>query len=185
MNRYRSAAGGFTLVELLVVLLIFSVVGAMVAASMVRGLRADAQARDRIEAFEDMQIAMERVSREVRAADPILAADTVSDALTVRVRRDAACHDFTYEAGGGTLDVTQVRYTADCSTALGTSQLRLLRDLEPTTAVFEFRDQGGAALTGASITPGSIATVRISFEHVLELGQEPVTVSTVVGVRNN
>lgn len=185
MNRYRSDARGFTLVELLVVLVILSILGAMVASSIVSGLRADAQARDRIEAFEDMQIAMERVSREVRAADPILAADTVNDAITVRVRRDGACHDFTYQAGGGTLDVTQVRYAADCSTTVGTSQVRLLRDLEPTAPVFEFRDVGDNVLTGASVTPTAIETVRISFEHVLELDQNPVTVSTVVGVRNN
>ena len=182
---------GFTLVELLVVLVILAIVGGIVASSLIRGLQVDAQARNRIEAFEDMQIVMERMSREIRAANPIVSADSVADRLEVQVQRNEQCLRFEYVRDGEQLLVTERRFGAECVGTPSVSTQVLLRDLEP-TPVFEFEriDAAGqrTALPDGSFTEATatdIKFVTITLAHTLELDQSPVTVRSLVGIRNN
>lgn len=189
-------AAGFTVVELLVVLTLLAVIGAIVAVSMSRGLQADAQARSRIEAFEDMQVAMERMTREIRGASPVRAGEAVleeADAETLQflVRRAGSeCLRFRYGVNddGDTLLAAQQRSDDDC--AEGTfgawSEQLLVRDLEPGRPPFTFYrdDDREEALDPGTMRLADVAFVEITFQRTLVLDQRPVTVSTVVGLRN-
>lgn len=59
---------GFTLVELLVVVVILGVVGAGVVSAIVTALRSSAETTARIEAQQELEIALQRVTREFRVA---------------------------------------------------------------------------------------------------------------------
>ena len=206
LSRARGSAG-FTLVELLVVLTLLSVLGAIITASMSRGLQADAQARSRLEAFEDMQLAMERMSREVRAArsvdddEPLLGigrdnGDPLYDELEIRVsREDDLCLRFTYKLENETtLFVTEDRSTDGCDGSFddeGSPQV-MLRDVDldairdssdDVQGIFTYRDASGDPIVD-DLDDEDIASVEITLGRTLVHDQRPVTVSTVVGLRN-
>ena len=184
MSSRRRAAGGFSLVELLVVMFILAVVGTIVANGLVRGLQADRQAQSRIEAFEDMQIALERVSREVRAAStPLLVAE--EDEIQFEVLRDGGCIQFTYWVDeDDALRSLEERSTDGCVTFDVDTQQILVPRLEPDSTVFVFEtdqyDEDGRVLAE---DVEEVRFVTISFTRTL-VDQQPATVQTVVGLRN-
>lgn len=170
---------GLTLVELLVVMVLLAIVGTIIASSIVSGLRADAHARDRIESLEDVQIALERVSRDIRASDPILLAEP--NEVMFRVLRDDVCVRITYELDGADLVTSQERFEADCETTIGTGQEgTVLRNLDTATDLFSYTDEAQDPTDSAS----EIAFVEITFIKGFDLGDNPIEVRTKVGLRN-
>jgi prepilin-type N-terminal cleavage/methylation domain-containing protein len=182
--RHR-AQDGFTLVELLVVLLLFGVISSIIAGAMIRGLRADAQAQSRIEAFEDMQLALERVSRDVRAASmPLEMAEP--DEIRLRLLRDGSCLEYTYwvDDADSALYVSERRSTDGCATFGPAAERVLVPGLQPNSDVFTYEsDQydAGERMAANPVTRPDFVT--ITFTRTL-FEQRPVTVSTVVGLRN-
>lgn len=67
-----TSEAGFTLVEVLVVLTLFSVIGGIVTAGVVSALRSAAQTNAKIEALNELEIASQRVTRDLRAAEGIV-----------------------------------------------------------------------------------------------------------------
>lgn len=180
------SSDGVTLVELLVVLVLLAVIGSLIGTSVTRGLRADAQARSRIEALEDMQLAMERMSREIRAADPLRVAD--DHEVEVQVRRQDSCRRFTYlyDPADRELTATEERLESDCETVTGSFGPQvLLRDVDASFSYWgnDRHEEEGTPLAPAD--PQDVAYVQISLQHELPLEQRPVNVSTVVGLRNH
>jgi prepilin-type N-terminal cleavage/methylation domain-containing protein len=67
----RTSEGGFTLVELLVVLVLMGVVGGVVTSAITTGLRSASATTTRTLALHDIEVALQRVGRDLRAADPL------------------------------------------------------------------------------------------------------------------
>jgi prepilin-type N-terminal cleavage/methylation domain-containing protein len=184
----RRDDGGFTLVELLVVIVLIGIVGAVTTTGLVQSMRASQRAQDRTAAFNELEIAMERLTRELRAADPIISISPTD--VIVRVERGGTCQLHRYTHTG-----TEVRYgTASGCTATTTSATtRIVEDVQnttPTGAVFRYLTQAQAAQ--ASLPEAHQSTVTdvedvaaIWITLVREIpGQQDVRVSSVVNVRN-
>lgn len=171
----RSDQSGFTLVELVIVVFLLGVVGAIVGVSMVRGLQAESRAQERIEASEEMQIALERMSREIRAARVPLA-EAEPGAITLDVLRDGGCVRFRFWVQDEDLWGSEERSTADCDHSDTAAERVLVRNLDEHT-VFEYLT---SSLEDAGANP---AAVRIALTRELQ-GQGPVSLSTTVGLRN-
>jgi prepilin-type N-terminal cleavage/methylation domain-containing protein len=71
-RRSLERADGFTLVEVLVVLVLLGVVGSMVTASVITAFTSTRRGEARVHALNDLQRGLERVGRELRAADPLV-----------------------------------------------------------------------------------------------------------------
>lgn len=101
MSVARADDAGSTLVELLVVMLILGVIGSVAVAGSVSGMDSSRHAQDRVQALVETQTVVERVSRELRAADRLheVAADYV-DLEVVRADRRIR---FGYEIDGAEL----------------------------------------------------------------------------------
>ena len=82
--------GGFTLVELLVVILILGIIGAFTTTSLVQGLKVSNEADRRIQALTELQQAGERVSRELRMACSVEVAQPDAVVLDILRRPDAS-----------------------------------------------------------------------------------------------
>lgn len=87
---------GFTLVELLVTMMILGIISAIVVVSVVGSMRRTTVAANRTNALVDIERGLERMSREIRVADPLVidpdgscdsmtTADCVDEVLTRRM----------------------------------------------------------------------------------------------------
>jgi prepilin-type N-terminal cleavage/methylation domain-containing protein len=71
-RRHPSTEGGFTLIELLVVVIILGVIGSIVTSSVISAFVSTRRGEQRVHALNDLQRGIERVGRELRAADPLV-----------------------------------------------------------------------------------------------------------------
>ena len=182
----RDGRAGFTLVELLIVVFLLAIVGSIVGVSMVRGLRAESHAQARIEAFEDMQIGLERMSREVRAARfPLRAA--AEDNVELDVLRDDQCLRFRYWAEDGQLWSSEARAADDCTGPFAPDPptANVFVPNLGHSAVFEFLGSDMAVLD-EPIDEAKVFAVRITLtrEFPGDDASPPVTVRTTAGLRN-
>ena len=74
LSRLRKAEteAGFTMVELAVAVAILGIIGAIMLTSVVRALQITTAATDRTNALTDIERGLERVTRQIRTADPLL-----------------------------------------------------------------------------------------------------------------
>lgn len=95
---HKRGEQGFTIIELLVVIVILGVVGGMVTTAVVTSLRAASATTSRVLALDELQTAMQRVSRDLRAAELFIITDStaVDREVTVVVFRNGEEQEVTY-----------------------------------------------------------------------------------------
>jgi prepilin-type N-terminal cleavage/methylation domain-containing protein len=180
---------GYSLVELLVVIILLGIIGGIVSTTTIGGMRGTRQAQNRAYSSESIQAQIERMARDIRVADPIRAASGTS--LTVDDYRGGTCVRQTWSVSSGSLVQTSITYPAwsscaaypSSATPTSTVTRTLLTSLNTSsTALFTYVDSSGSAL--ASPTPSKISVVRISVTQNGLEGRAGVTFATAVGVRN-
>lgn len=175
--RGRSEAG-VTLVELLVVFVLLGVVGGVVTSAVVSSLRSAAATNQKIEATNELEIAAQRITRDLRAAenltvildDPAAVDPVIVGVLAMLREQDGSEFFVSFEivddqlirvAEGQQLLVTAVGNQAD----------------DP---VFTCRDP-----LGQPITCGDGGLSQIGIRLVREIdGRNPVILETIVSIRN-
>lgn len=129
--RERSSEAAFTLVELLVVMTIFAVIGGIVTTTVVRSIQVSHRAQQRAESLATLQNTLQRVGREVRAADPLLLATgtDVRRDISIRVLRGGEEHLVRYyiDADGDFVEDREIRdLSVDPPALIGEVEGRLL-----------------------------------------------------------
>jgi prepilin-type N-terminal cleavage/methylation domain-containing protein len=76
MRVMRKREEGFTLVELLVVMVLLGIVGGIVVNAVTVALRSASHTTARITAQHELEVALQRISRDLRAADPLVLSTT-------------------------------------------------------------------------------------------------------------
>jgi len=177
---------GFTLVELLVVMALMLVVGGVVVNGIVSGLRASERGRARVEALTDLELAAERLARDLRFADPV---DAASDTqVIVNVLRDDAGtlvrHRVTFAVAGGTITETRAVFDPPSSATPTTAPEReVISDLDPATTVFAFGTADGQPWVQGTDELSDVAEIQLDLRRELP-DQQPIEVETSVFVRN-
>jgi prepilin-type N-terminal cleavage/methylation domain-containing protein len=93
----RSDQGGFTLVELLIAMLLFGIIGSVVTAGIVTSLQSAAATSARIDAVQELELAMQQIARDLRAADPLLTVPGAYESrLGASIQRDGSTRDVYY-----------------------------------------------------------------------------------------
>ena len=89
---------GVTLVELLVVLVLMGVVGGVVVSAIVSSMHSSRAASARTAAIHELEVSLERVGRELRAADPLYISDDgeYHQQLGAEFLRDRTIHVVNY-----------------------------------------------------------------------------------------
>ena len=179
MRAFRRREDGVTLVELLVVMVVFGVVGGVVLSSTITALQNAAATNARIDALQELELAMQRVTRDLRAADPLeLVTDEYDTALGASILRDGQRTSVRYRL----VDVGDIQQMVreDTSQTLVTN---LDNDGAP---VFEYLDRFGDEIPCSSDCDTALlqaAQVQIRFVRVIP-NSTPAIVETRVGVRN-
>jgi prepilin-type N-terminal cleavage/methylation domain-containing protein len=189
---------GLTLIELLVTMIIMGVISAVVTAGIVTSLTDQRRERTRLDAVSSSQRVLERVSKDLRAANPLVAGDASS--VTVLVYRGTACQQRRYYVNASSQLVEEIASypaSATCSSrsgALGTASSFVLLTRVANAAtdpVFSYRriDPAQDALVSVTspIANGLVPlvdSVTVSLKAGLKENQAPVSVSTSVDLRN-
>jgi prepilin-type N-terminal cleavage/methylation domain-containing protein len=189
---------GMTLIELVVAMTIMGVVGAVVCAGVLSAMQDQRRAQSRLDAITTTQRALERVTKDLRAADPLVAADARS--VTTLVYHGTSCQQRRYYVDATNRLVQEVaKYPASTTCAnrtgaLGTASSRVLVTKVVNTAaqpvfVYQRIDPAQAALVTvttpvASTLVSLVDSVTINVKAGLKFGQQPVVVQTAVDLRN-
>jgi prepilin-type N-terminal cleavage/methylation domain-containing protein len=167
---------GFTLVELLVVLMLLGVVGSIVTAGLVSSMRSTSSTQARIEAMAELQRSAERVTRELRAACPVVSMDADGEDVTVLVPRDGQMRYHHFYRSGTSL----MHLVADDMVEEPSGGRVLMSGLpEDFRDVFRFMDVNGGDVT----QPRDVRQAEIRLRRELR-DQPTVEVTTATTLRN-
>jgi type II secretory pathway pseudopilin PulG len=200
VTRRETDEDGSMLVELIVAMVLMSVVGVMVLNAVIGGFKGQRQLQDRGQALAEIRTAAQRITREIREADPVLAA--TPSLLTVR-------HDQTV---GGTVrrtweyvtvgTVTSLQQTTVTTSAAGVDSAAVvttvISNIDPTVTLFTVTPvPGWTPPAGSVVNPltceKSLSPVTYAREcvgtvsmHLSRLipGHTPVSVDATVDLRN-
>lgn len=131
---------GFTVAELLVAITLTAVVMAFVTGTVVSALRAQRRQTVQVAALNDAKLAFERVTRDIRGADPLQEAAPDRISLDVQLE-DATIRTVTYERAAGATSLT--------ATEAATGERTLVGDLVPGQPLFLFHLADGSTSAGA------------------------------------
>ena len=171
MTDRRRGAGedGVTLVELLTVMAVLAVVLAFVGGTIVHALGAQRQQTAQVAALNDSKLAFERVTRDIRAADPLRVAALDRVRLDVR-QAGITTRTVTYQRDGNRLLVTDA--------ATGEARA-LVGDLAAGWPLFLFHLVDGSTVTGeAALNPRLVRSITV------QLRVEPDGAGRVVDLTN-
>ena len=179
MRRLREtpADEGFTLTELLVVMVLFAIVGTIVTVASVTALHHQAKAQDRGDAIAQARTALERIDRDIRSAYPLLAASATQ--LVMQETEASGTRAVTYAVSGGQL-------TAD-------GKVLLRNVVNPSSSpVFSFTpisnyvapvgsgvNAATCAMPGGSYDPACVGTVTV------QVMVQPATLSPPVSISDH
>ena len=172
-DRFR-ADEGVTLVELLVVITLLTVVGGIVTSGIVSALRSAAQTNAKIEALNELELASQRVTRDLRQAEGIIVTSTPGESIATLLRNENG-------------DVELVAYVVDGERLIrvDTQQTLVTRiGNPPGEPLFTYLDRQGEVITDCS-DAGCEGLAQVGLRLIREVeGLNPVIVETRTSVRN-
>lgn len=145
---------GASLVELLTALAVSGVVLAFITGTVIHALRSQDRQVSRVEALNEVKIAFERTTRDIRAADPLRLAG--NDRVDVDVHTGTGTgttRTLTYEHAGDELIVTD---------AVSGQPRALVGDLVSGLRVFRYHLVDGSTATGeAAVDPRLVRSITM------------------------
>jgi prepilin-type N-terminal cleavage/methylation domain-containing protein len=197
-RRVRADQGsdaGVTLVELLVSIILLGIVGAISSAAIITATRTQQATTGLVEARTEAARVVERVSRDLRAANPLRVAEATS--VTVDTLRGGTCERRRYYVGADArmmLDVSRFASGTACNVvganpgSVTTSSIADdVTGSNPMFTYFRWNSTTGARVQVAS--PVAAADLRRVDGVVISVtvpapGRTPVTVTSQVDLRN-
>lgn len=174
---------GFTLIEMLVVVVIMGVIGGIFFSTVVNAARVDDATRSRADAQEAVTLALERVTKEVRVAAPLVSVSPTSVVVDVYPTQPSGStlrerHTFTLT---GTELQQQVQvFSPATSTIANSTSTRVLADgVVAAGTAFTAKDRAGAATT----LPSKVASLDISLQRGTATAK-PFVAATTIFLRN-
>jgi uncharacterized protein (TIGR02599 family) len=166
----RRGEDGFTVVELLVTTAILAVVMAFVTGTVVSALRTQRRQTAQVAALNDAKLAFERVTRDIRGADPLQ--EAAPDRISLAVRQeDSTVRTVSYERAAGAHSLT--------ATGSATGARTLVGDLVPGQSLFLFHLADGSTASGSSPID-----LRAVLSITVRLQVEPAAAGRVVDLTN-
>jgi len=195
LRRPSSDDAGYTLVEMLVVVIILGVVSAVVGAAIISSLRVQQVTESNVTSMAAARTAVERMSRDIRTANPLRTAQ--ANLISFDMYFGTRCERRTYSVVGTSVVLSRAQFAAGvrCRAAGAVpgaaTTSTVIRNVANTTGVPLFRYyrwdtatksrvESPAPVTGSL---SSVDTVRIN-ALVSALRQGDVGVETLVDLRN-
>ena len=174
---------GVGMVELFIVMILTSVIGATLLNGMVSSFRHQRQQVDYVQTLNTMKLGFERVTMELRGADPLVAAS--AESVTVRIRRgpetSRTCQDvqFALTPAGTTSNLTT-------QNPVGSTARTVADGFLPATAgtpTFRYLDENQAVVS-APIAVANVRYIEINLRANLEDAANPIVFQDRIFLRN-
>ena len=184
LRRLHAGEDGVTLPELLIVMLLAAIIGGYLTSSLVQGMRTAGRAQERVYALTDLERVTQRVTRELRAADPLLSAGP--DQVEATVYRDGQRLRFRFTLADGVLTQTRMTFpsvtaTVPLSTVTTTMAEGLADTAQPT---FTYLMDDHETWTAGVDPISAIRQIEMVFARSLRASTDPIEVETAVELRN-
>ena len=189
MRQRLNAEDGLSLVELLIIMLLLGLIGSTVTTSLVRGMKATSATQSRFDALADLQKSVDRMTRNLRAADPLLFTSSTAQRAVVEVYRDETFtqklrYTYTYCSTQQRIHVktetNPVSAPAAANCAAMTDPVLISSVSNGATPVFQFFKVDG-------VTPATSAkdalTMKVTVSRAMR-NQTAIRVDTLVRLRN-
>lgn len=173
---------GFSLIEVLVAATLSTLLGAIMLTGVVRSLGVTAEATTRVETLSDLQRVAERITRNVRVADPLLVATPTQVRMTAY--DDVTRRVIEYTHTGASVSQT-ITIFANHTTGVASSS--------STTTIIDGLDQGAAPVFSFLTANGStwatpapipaIARVEVHLRGSVDRGT-PISITSSAFLRN-
>jgi prepilin-type N-terminal cleavage/methylation domain-containing protein len=189
---------GFSLVELLVVIILFGVISALVSASIIRALQSQQESTSRGTALSELKTAVARIGREVRGATDVLTAQDGKLSFTEDDGTKLRTMTYQLVTTAGTTKLTLIESDASYAGAsLGTKPTRTVIDNLVNTssvAVFSYLGTGddscvSGALPVVATAPNAydtscVGSVVVHFQRRPAHSGVAVDFSDIIDLRN-
>lgn len=177
MRRHRDAAKdrGFTLTELLVVIVLLGLVGAAIASVVTMALHQQTQVQDRGQALTDARNALQRISRDIRRADPLLTQTPLSQQntnLSTAVAPSDNALSLCYATGSATTDC-QGTLPISTTTCPDGSTARTATNPCPGSVAVTYRLVSGTLYQDSTASSGATTTTAL-VRNVVNTSAQPV-----------
>lgn len=172
----RDAEGGFTLVELLTAIAVSLVVIAVITGSVINALQTQRRQVAQVDALNAAKLAFERITRDVRAADPLLIAEP--DRVRMEVERDGQRRVVTYWLADGRVLVED---------GAGADPRRLVEGVAPAASrpLFTFHLFDGTEVVGTAVAdPRRVRSITVGLRVTRPEAGEVVDLTNRVLIRN-
>jgi type II secretory pathway pseudopilin PulG len=164
---------GVSLVELLTAMTVSALVLAVVTGTIVDALRSERRQRAQVAALNDAKLAFERVTRDIRGADPLRVA--APDHITLDVRGP----------GGTVRTVSYVRDDDRLVSDDGSGPSRVLvGDLAADRPLFLFHFASGPPVGGEEVDPSAVRSISVQLRVEPAGGGRGVDLTNRVVLRN-
>jgi len=195
VRRPRPVDAGYSLVEMLVVVVILGVVSAVVSAAIISSLRVQQVTESNVTSMAGARTAIERMSRDIRTANPLRTAQ--ANVISFDMYYGTRCERRTYSVVAGSLVLSRAQFAAGVRCGASgavpgaATTSTVIKNVTNTTAAPLFRYYRWDTATKtrvespAPVTAGltSVDTVRIN-ALVSALRQGDVGVQALVDLRN-
>lgn len=175
---------GVTVVELLVAIVLSLVVLGVAAGTIVQGLKTQRREVAQVAALNSTRTAFERLTRDLRNANPLHSATATSATMTSTV--DGRERTVTYRLAAGRVLVDEGTVDAATGTVLADPQERqLIAGVEPPAGQGMFRWFGPDGVELPSpVDPEDVARITVRLRVPVRERAVPLDLSTDVVVRN-
>jgi Tfp pilus assembly protein PilE len=187
------AEEGLTLVELLITMILMSIVGGIITASMVNAMKVTRTQDDETRTLTNAKVAMERMTREIRGANALTSCQPRSMSFTMTQNNVRTAITFVVQAASATSSEIQETKTVTnlVTNTSTTSTTKVLGGLAigVSDAVFTYSDAAGNALTPQSLTPesynpGAAKTIGLKVLMRRINGSPSIQLYQLVSIRN-
>jgi prepilin-type N-terminal cleavage/methylation domain-containing protein len=193
LTRLRHARDeGFTLIEMLIVIVLVGILGAIVTTAIADSMKTTRQDYNREFSVTQLQTALERISRDLRVADP--AQKAAAQDVVVDVYRNAKCVRTEYKVSGTNLVWESWTFGSTCATypsttgATDTGARVLVPNINTASSGSSgtyfsfFNDQGTG---GSSTAPSPYTRAQIVVTANQREGRAAVTLQSSIQFRNH
>ena len=189
-GRYHNDERGFSLVELLVVMVLLGVVGSIAVQAILTTMQRQSETAQRIEALHELEVALQRAGRDLRSANPLLLSETRSATTMIGARIQRGGENLVISYGLEVEDGDQVLVQRVARVDSSFEDRELVTQVSNTKPIFRYLRADKSEIPCTSTIADCARTfmdeatdVEIRLERGV-VGQQPVVVTTTINIRN-